>query len=251
MRFALIGKPITHSLSPALFRAAYPGSTHTYELLQDNALADSLRILRSGVFDGFNVTTPYKEEIIKYADIRDPLVELIGASNLVLKNDDIITAYNTDFFGVKESIKGYAGEGNKVVVLGCGGAGKAAAYAAKSAGCSVTIVNRSSLKASHFSENTDINFKEMDLLKEEIESCTLFINTVPVHLDILDTIDFSGKIVLEANYRSPQLAYTENLKNTKYISGKTWLLNQAVQSFQLFTASEPDLGSMQIIVNNI
>jgi shikimate dehydrogenase len=251
MRFALIGHPISHSLSPALFLAAYPFSNHTYELLETHSLEEALMIIRIEGFEGFNVTTPYKEEILKYAHYRNPLVDLIGASNLILNSDKRMSAFNTDFFGVQECIKDYARKGNKAVVLGCGGAGKAAALAARSVGFNVTIVNRSSARAINFSKHSGIIFKEIDLLEEEVRSCNLLINTISVHLNILNGLDYKGKIILEANYRSPQLSFTENLSDTKYISGKTWLLNQAVQSFQLMTASSPNLESMQYMINNI
>ena len=197
MRFALIGNPISHSLSPALFRAAYPQSNHTYELLETQTIDEAIRRIRDEGFDGFNVTTPFKEDILKYTDCRNPLVELINASNLILNSDNWLSAYNTDFFGVMESIKGFVSNGSKALVLGCGGAGKAAALAAKSAGLDVTIINRSSERAIKFSDRAGVNFKEMVSLKEEIESCDLFINTVSVHLEILDELDYNGKIVLE------------------------------------------------------
>jgi len=251
MRFALIGDPISHSLSPALFRAAYPESCHTYELLETSSIEEAIRRFHSEDFDGLNVTAPFKEAVLKFTNKRDPLVDLIGASNLILKDGKIVFAYNTDFFGVTESIKSYVSHGDKVVVLGCGGAGRAAALAARSAGCDVTIVNRSSDKAKKFTERIGIEFNRIDMLKEKIKSCKLFINTISVHLEILDRLDYSGKIVLDANYRSPQLSFIEKRYNAKYISGKSWLLYQAVQSFQLFTAAQPNLESMQLIINNI
>jgi shikimate dehydrogenase len=251
MRFALIGNPISHSLSPDLFKAAYPYTNHTYELLESDSLLEALTIIKKERFDGFNVTTPYKEEILKYTDCRNQLVDTIGASNLIINSDNCLSAFNTDYFGVQESIKEYAGNGKKALVLGCGGAGKAAALAAKAMGFHVTIVNRTNDRAQKFSENSSIGFKELHLLKEEILSCNLFINTVSVHVDILDYLDYSGKVVLEANYRSPQLSFLENQPTIKYISGKTWLLNQAVQSFQLMTAISPNLESMRYMINNI
>jgi len=251
MRFALIGNPISHSLSPALFRAAYPYSNHTYELLESDSLEEVLSIIKKERFDAFNVTTPFKEEILKYTDCRNQLVDIIGASNLILNTDNWLSAFNTDFFGVQECIKDFAGKGNKVVVLGCGGAGKAAALAARSVGFDVTVFNRSTDKTIKFSRHSGIDFKEMDLFKDEIRLCTIFINTISVHLDILNGIDYNGKIILEANYLSPQLSFVEKLPDVKYISGKTWLLNQAVQSFQLMTASSPNIESMRYMINNI
>lgn len=251
MRFALIGNPISHSLSPALFSAAYPGSTDTYELLEADSLEESMRMFNSEGFKGINVTAPYKEEVLRFADRRDPLVDLIGAANLLLKDNDVSHAYNTDCYGVMECIKGYVSKRDKAVILGCGGAGRAAAVAAMNSGCEVTIVNRSWDKARDFSEKTGTSCNKIDLLKEEVMRCKLFINTIPTPIEMFDSIDFNGKVVLEANYRSPQLAFVANRFDAKYISGKSWLLYQAVQSFQLFTGIRPNLESMQFMLNNL
>ncbi|OFY41531.1 MAG: hypothetical protein A2X18_06810 [Bacteroidetes bacterium GWF2_40_14] len=251
MRFALIGDPISHSLSPALFRAAYRGSVHSYELLFAATVEEAVMRFHNEGFNGLNVTTPYKEDILRYADKRDHLTDIIGASNLILKEGNQISAYNTDFYGVKESIGSYVCKGDKVVVLGCGGAGRAAAVAAKAEGCRVTIVNRSESKAKLFSDSAGIHYKSIEHLQNEIKHCTLFINTLSLSLDILNKIDFTGKIVFEANYKSPQLSEVENLCNAKYISGKYWLLNQAVQSFQLFTSTSPNVDSMRLMLDNI
>lgn len=251
MRFALIGNPISHSLSPALFRAAFHDSAHSYELLEASAIDEAMKRFRQEGFDGLNVTTPFKEEVLRFADRKDSLTESIGASNLILKKDNLVYAFNTDFFGVTESIKDCVSSGDKVLVLGCGGAGKAAALAARSLGCDVTIVNRSSDKARLFSLSAGIKYNGIDKFTEEFENCRLLVNTLSAHLQILDSFDYSGKTVLEANYRSPQLSFIEKRYNAKYISGKKWLLYQAVQSFQLFVPSPPDVDSMQFILNNI
>jgi len=74
---------------------------------------------------------------------------------------------------------------------------------------------------------------------------------LPTKLDILDTFDYSGKIILEVNYKSPQLDFTEKKFGTKYISGRYWLLYQAVQSFTIFTGRDPDLKSMHLLIDNL
>ncbi|MFA6335157.1 MAG: hypothetical protein WCX48_06310 [Bacteroidales bacterium] len=251
MRFALIGNPISHSLSPALFKTAYPGSCHTYELLETTSVEEAVKRFHNEGFNGLNVTAPYKEDILRFTDKRDPIVEKLCASNLLLINNGIVSAFNTDYYGVIESIKGYVSPTDKVVVLGCGGAGKAAALAARSTGCEVTIVNRSMYKAKEFSTRVGIKYNTIDSLEDEIIGCNMFINSISTNMEILDNMDYTGKIILEANYRSPQLSFAEKKFNAKYISGKSWLLYQAVQSFQLFTSIEPDLESMRFMINNI
>jgi shikimate dehydrogenase len=251
MRFGLIGNPISHSLSPALFKAGYPDSTNSYELLESNSIIEAMQLFRDNDFIGLNVTTPYKEEILQFVDNLNPVTKLICASNLILKSDLGLTAYNTDYYGVQQSLQEFVQNGTRVVVLGSGGAGRAAALAAKDAGCSVILLNRTKERSLSFSNKSGIENGGLDQLVQEISNCKIFINTIPSKLALLNKIDFAHKVVLEANYRDPQLSFVEKKYNAKYISGKHWLLHQAVQSFQLFTNQSPNVESMRFIINNI
>ncbi len=251
MKFGLIGNPISHSLSPALFKAAYSDSGNSYELLQSTSITEAMRLFSDNEFTGLNVTTPYKEQILQFVDNLDPITEIVRASNLIIRSEHGLTAHNTDYYGVQQSINEYIQNGTRVVVLGSGGAGRAAALAAKDAGCYVVLLNRSEERSLSFSDKSGIKTGNLEDLAQEIDGCKIFINTIPTKLDILDKIDFTQKVVLEANYRDPQLSLIEKKYNTKYISGKLWLLHQAVQSFQLFTNQSPNVESMRFIINNI
>ncbi len=177
-KFGLIGKPIAHSLSPALFKAGYNGA-YPYELIETDDFASAYRRFLDE-YDGINVTAPYKEDAFARADIISPECRRIGATNLLLKTPEGIKAYNTDYYGILlsilESVAGYGAKGNDAgsgtrsaqlpprptpeqaqtllagrartaLVVGCGGAGKAAAFAAVDLGLEVTLMNRTASKA--------------------------------------------------------------------------------------------------------
>ena len=135
-KFGLIGHPITHSLSPALFEAAY-GGRYQYDLI-DNADFEKAYESFLQEYDGINVTAPFKEAAYRKADIITPDCEAVGATNLLVKNPEGIKAYNSDFLGVRkwlmevaERLEGQDGHRSiKVLIAGYGGAGKAAAAAA-------------------------------------------------------------------------------------------------------------------------
>ena len=99
-RFGLIGHPIAHSLSPALFKAGYEGR-YPYELIEGEDFELSYRRFIEEDYAGINVTAPFKELAFAKADILSPECEAVGATNLLVKTPDGIKAYNSDYLGVR------------------------------------------------------------------------------------------------------------------------------------------------------
>ena len=139
MRFGLIGHPIAHSLSPALFKAGYEGR-YPYELIEGEDFEESYRKFLEE-YDGINVTAPFKELAFAKADILSPECESVGATNLLVKTPLGVKAFNSDFLGVRMWLEEVAAEvlteKISVLIVGLGGAGKAAAAAAESLGMKV------------------------------------------------------------------------------------------------------------------
>ncbi len=186
-RFGLIGHPIAHSLSPALFKAGYDGK-YPYELIQGDDFEKSYSRFIEG-YDGINVTAPFKDLAYAKADIISDECRLIKAANILLKTPEGVKAHNSDFLGVRMWLQetldlpsvsrvsekrtpptswapppaargvarfysdtldtdcGKASDPQKVLVVGCGGAGKAAAAAAASLGMKVILMNRNPERA--------------------------------------------------------------------------------------------------------
>jgi len=98
-RFGLIGHPIAHSLSPALFKAGYDGR-YPYELIETPDFEEAYeRFMQE--YDGINVTAPYKELAFRKADILSEECQRIGATNLLVKTPEGVKAYNSDYLGVR------------------------------------------------------------------------------------------------------------------------------------------------------
>jgi shikimate dehydrogenase len=98
-KFGLIGHPIEHSLSPALFKAGYDGR-YTYDLIETADFEEAYeRFLKE--YDGINVTAPFKEQALQKADILSEECRMVGATNLLIKTPQGITAYNSDFRGLR------------------------------------------------------------------------------------------------------------------------------------------------------
>ena len=122
-KFGLIGHPIAHSLSPALFKAGYDGR-YTYDLIEEESFeAAYSRFINE--YDGINVTAPFKEQAFAKADILSEECRAIGAANILIKTPQGIEAHNSDYLGVRMWIQEVSGNdtSKSVLVVGAGGAG--------------------------------------------------------------------------------------------------------------------------------
>ena len=241
--FGLIGHPISHSQSPALFYQYHPGTKDTYDLIETPDFDEAISIFKRD-FDAINVTAPFKERAMLVADTLERSCELCGATNLLKKEGNLIKGYNTDIDGVSRTIASHCGDaqyGRSALIVGCGGAGKAASIAMANLGCRVTIANRNIRKGELFAERLisiggydNIDAVSLERAVAIAELYDFIIYTLTVAIEGLSRIDFSDKVVLEANYRDPQITPNIIKETTLYISGKEWLLHQAQAAWDIF-----------------
>lgn len=253
MKFGLIGHPIAHSLSPALFKAGYEGR-YPYELIEGEDFEESYRKFLEE-YDGINVTAPFKELAFAKADILSLECESVGATNLLVKTPLGVKAFNSDFLGVRMWLEEVAAEvlteKISVLIVGLGGAGKAAAAAAASLGMKVVRMNRTV---------RDEKTRPLDDFKECFKEADIIIYNIPTAIQALNELtdkDFTPgkpKFILEANYKDPSfgkeiLAKMQTANPlARYTGGKTWLLYQAVTGYEIFTGEKPDLDRMSDVL---
>lgn len=136
-RFCLIGKSLPYSLSAEIH--AELGLDYA---IVELANSDELRaFMERNEYDGFNVTIPYKEEIIPYLDYVSDEARAIGAVNTVIKTDKGLAGYNTDIMGIKYAVEsaGISVKDKKVAVLGSGGTAKTILYYLGQAGAAEIV----------------------------------------------------------------------------------------------------------------
>ena len=233
-RFGLIGNPVAGSLSPRLFEAAYEGR-YAYDLIE-GAVFDASWQRFQDEYDGINITAPFKQDAFRAVDVLSDSARLCGAVNLAVKTPDGIKGYNTDVDGVMLAVQETGLTVSEALVVGCGGAGRAAAVAALRLGCHVTLANRTAARAALLAFELGCAWAPIDTLNTL--SPDLVIYTVPSPME--DLPDFPDAIILEANYRTPCLEGHGRV----YISGLRWLLYQAVAGYSIFTGEEPDRDAM-------
>ena len=252
MKFGLIGHPIAHSLSPALFKAGYDGK-YPYDLIQTDDFEQAYSRFLDG-YDGINVTAPFKELAFAKADILSEECRLIRATNLLVKTPEGVKAYNSDYLGVRMWLQEVMAEGpesvlppwpqgegptkwegffpdplpsppHRVLIAGLGGAGKAAAIAAASLGMNMILMNRDMSKAEAVAgiiatmpQAPEAEVRPLDDFRECFRSCDIIIYNIPTAIPaitMLEDNDFRGT-VSEDGMPRPKSVLEANYKNPSF-----------------------------------
>ncbi len=250
--FGVFGNPILHSLSPAMHNAALEalGLPARYVRVAARDARAALRTADSLGLRGFNVTSPFKEDLARLVPYSDIEAELLQAMNLGLPTGRGWKAYNTDPFGVAGALEaaGCRLEG-EAVVLGAGGAGRAAAHALESYGVRVTLANRTLARARRAAarlEATPVALGTPEL-RAALARARIIVNTAATDDRLISKEDVPrGAFVLEARYGSTTaLARDARARGCTVIDGRSWLLHQGREAFRLLTGHEPPAGSME------
>lgn len=283
------------------------GTAYSYDLIEDPDFEKAWERFLAD-YKAVNVTSPFKEPAfartrelaVRGKGLISGPAARIGATNLLVKTSEGIEAHNSDFDGILLSIADayYPGilqafmqehgdrflikvhqffrqnlrslflQRPQALVVGVGGAGRAAAVAAAELGFATALMNRSPEKAQALAgELPDYGFLVDSIadFKAALREFDLILYTLPVALPEIATLaveDFAGeerygmnaragKIILEANYKTPAFeAMTDRMEaaGCQYIPGKRWLLYQALTGYSLMTGLQPDLTAMVSVV---
>jgi len=201
-RFAVIGDPIAHSLSPVLHKEIYYQSGIEAEFEKIQVKTNELySFIKSNELDGFNVTIPHKQAIIPFLNELDESAQTIGAVNCVYNGK----GYNTDWIGFLQGleINEISLNGKDCTILGAGGAARAIAFGMVNAGVkSISIKNRTQVKANQLLDWINSIFPKNGPCKnsEIIINCTplgmwpetefipMVLNEIKPNLTLVDTI---------------------------------------------------------------
>jgi shikimate dehydrogenase len=145
MKACLIGRGISYSYSPLIHKGF--NEEIDYQIVDLSTDEEFVSFMKSNEYDFFNVTIPYKEQVQPYLDEIDESAKTIGAVNLVVRRENKLIGYNTDFYGIKSAfeLNGISLKDKVVMILGSGGTYKTAKAVCKKAGVKKLIsVSRSS-----------------------------------------------------------------------------------------------------------
>lgn len=243
--FAVFGNPVSHSISPRLHNAALGElglsreALYTrYELTDGSQLVSKFKELK---LSGANVTVPHKEAALAQCDVADETAIKIGSVNTLVSRGGKIYGHNTDAPGFLRAIESF-GQINSALVLGAGGTAKAVAYALKSCGVRVCVLNRSEGRLANFAEYENFswaNFAEFKGGKFDLvvntTSAGLKDENLPAPTELLRPIFNEAKFAFDVIYgkKTPflNLAAASGLAHK---DGLEMLLFQAALALNLF-----------------
>lgn len=264
---ALIGSPVGHSGSPAMYNFSFQhyGLDYAYMAFdigveQVPAALDAIRLFK---MRGCNVTMPCKNEVAKHMDELSPAARIIGAVNTIVNDDGKLTGHITDGIGFVRNLKenGVEVKNKKMVVLGAGGAATAIqVQCALEGALSISIFNANDaflerakgtaekLKAEVPQCKVNVYcIDDKEKLAEEIANADILVNGTLVGMKPNEGVSLIDKsllrkelIVADAVYNPPktQLILDAEAIGCKAIGGAGMLLWQGAAAFKLYTDME-------------
>jgi shikimate dehydrogenase len=272
----IIGRSIGHTLSPLMHNTAFKqlNLNFAYGVFQisPEMIRPLISTVKSREIRGANVTIPYKQEVMQYLDHIAIDARTVGAVNTIVNDHGVLTGYNTDVDGVRGVILPYSNEieGRSIVILGAGGAARAAIHAVATS-CRpkrIVIVNRTIGTAERLANDMRSKYENVEIVAavntaasvREIGSAVMIINATSVGMwPVTEASPLpSGvmlrpdQIVFDTIYSPMQttLLRTAALAGARTLSGFEMLLMQGARAFALFTGHTFPMESARAAVLN-
>ncbi len=256
------GWPVAHSRSPQMHNAALAaaglGDWRYLRLpLPPELFAETVRALPAAGFRGVNVTIPHKHAALAVADRASEAARAIGAANTLTFEDGAIVADNTDAPGLLGALP-LSPAGKTVLILGAGGAGRAAAWALKGAGAAdVAIWNRTPERAKALAAQLGVRAVEAPQMADILVNCTSVgltdpeatFKALPVRADEMG----AGSLVVDMVYRAggTHLLEAARTRGAGVIDGLEILVAQGAASFERWTGLEAPREAMRVAATTI
>jgi 3-dehydroquinate dehydratase/shikimate dehydrogenase len=258
--YGVAGNPIRSSLSPIMMNTAFRRETvnAVYLALQANKLSDLLKLVDEIPIQGLSVTMPLKQEIMAHLEKTDPLSAKIGACNTVLRaQDGKLYGFNTDVAGITGPLeKRMSLRGAKVLVLGAGGAARAAVFGLRDKGAEVFILNRTSETAQKLARQSGSKTIKKDAVAKT--PFDVIINATPIGMagikapQLLEAKDLNTKLVFDLVYNpleTPLLRMARQ-KGIPIVTGIEMFVQQGARQFEIFTGKPaPEEEMLRVVIH--
>jgi len=251
--YGVAGDPISHSLSPVIMNTALrrENVNGVYLPLHAKTLKDLIYCAREIPLHGLSITMPYKQTILPYLDNTDAHTAKIGACNTVVRGQEgKLYGFNTDVAGVIRPLEQRLSiESAKVLVLGAGGAARAAVFGLKERGAEVWILNRTTVKSQKLARQAKARtIKRADLRKIAFDA---IINATPVGMGNagdcpLKDQEIQARVVFDMVYDPVEthLLQVARAKGIAVIPGVEMFVQQAARQFEIWTGKPAPAGDM-------
>jgi len=259
--YAVIGHPVSHSLSPAMHNAAFSHTGHNgvYAAMDVTDIEAAVCGIRALSIKGISVTIPHKVDVMPHLDVIDDLAKRIGAVNTIVNRDGTLHGYNTDGMGAAKALMDQTTiKGRHVAILGAGGAARAVGFAVAAEGAALTIANRSVDKGEDLAEALGAEFVPMS--NAGAINCDILVNTtsvgmsphtgsIPIDEDGID----ADMVVMDIVYNPliTRLLDTAKSKGCLTIDGVAMFVYQGALQFELWTDTAAPFDVMRSKVYDI
>jgi shikimate dehydrogenase len=243
-RFGLIGKTLKHSFSKNYFADKFAKEKITdasYDLFELETIDEVLDLIRTTPhLAGFNVTIPYKQEVIPFLTQLDHSAERIGAVNVVKFVDEELIGFNSDYYGFKAALIDWiSNDVSQALVLGTGGSAKAVLVALEDLGIKYQNVSRST-------KQDCLTYRDIQENPELLSNAQLIINTTPLGMypkddhmaDLPIDVFHSDQFIFDLIYNPPvtKLMKTAQERGAKTKNGLEMLELQAEKSWEIWNS---------------
>lgn len=258
----VIGDPIKHSLSPLLHNAAFrelgiDWVSIAFRVKKSDALSALVGIRSMGIA-GVSVTMPHKADVVPGLDRCSETAQALGAVNCVTNRDGELTGDSTDGIGFLKSLEhsaGFSPIGQKCMVIGAGGAGRAVALALSSGGASeVVIVNRTKNHGQDLIQLLGSNARLGEV--DEASEMDLVVNTTPIGMAetqcfkikplVSSDLIRSGQVVADLVYFPQMTSWLQecSARGAITVGGIGMLVYQAAAQLEIWLEHEPPIDAM-------
>ena len=261
--FAIIGNPISHSLSPILhnywFKKYSINAEYTLLDVKENELENITKKIRAKELDGINITLPYKQKIIPFVDQLINDAKITNSINTIyLGQNNTLIGENTDVFGLQAAyLKEITQtENKKALVIGAGGVSPSVIFSLyKMKIKNISLVNRTYDKSIFLKKKFKfLNILDWKFLKQEIKNFDIIINATSLGLKNGQNFDFNFEntkqelIYIDTIYNPIETKTLKYLKDNKIktFNGLNMFIYQGQKSFYLWNKINPEIDDQLI-----
>ena len=255
--YGIAGDPVSHSMSPYVMNSALrrENVNAVYLPLHARTLSDLLATVTDLPLDGISVTMPYKQAIVQHLDNSDVLTQRTGACNTVVRGKDgRLFGFNTDVYGIVATIEARVPlQGARVLVIGAGGAARAAVFGLRAKGAEVWIMNRTPSTGAELAKlSGSKTVKRNELPKMSFD---LIFHATPVGMasnqeSPLAEDELNATWVFDSVYNPVEtpLIKMAQAKGCGTISGVEMFLHQAARQFEIWTGKPAPIDGMRQVL---
>lgn len=264
--YGVAGNPIRSSLSPLMMNTAFRRETvnAVYLALQTSKADDLFKLAREVPIQGLSITMPLKQDVMPLLERTDPLSAKIGAVNTILRaQDGKFYGFNTDVAGIVAPLERRLSLKNaKVLVLGAGGAARAAVFGCRDKGAEVFILNRTHETAQKLARQSGSKAIKRDVLAKS--QFDVIINATPIGMasntsknaptSPLEAAEINARYVFDLVYNpieTPLLRLARQ-KGIPVITGVEMFVQQGARQFEIWTGKPaPEEEMLRVVLHSL